>query len=689
MLYKSVQVQKSQLSGETVQIRSGQDVTLTASDVVAKGNVAVEAAGHITVNTLNEHQEAQAYSQTKKSGFSLAGIGISYGTEKLKTTQREAQSTPIGSTIASLDGQTTLTAGQNVQATSAQIVGKTGVAIQGQNVTLDGTYATYEAHNTVDYKKSGLTISLGGVVPQAVSAAASNIRQGNRRDDKRLTTLEYGEAARELQQGLTSVKAYSAYTPDALRMQADTLKTDGEQLIRDGENKQRSLSYFERKDGEKLVNDGTAAVEEANSMRAVADNPTKFKQEKDRKRDALIHLQIGIGSQSASQRQDIRQSVYQAGTVASEAGRIVITATGKAPDSGHITAVGEDIRGQAVSLIADNTVRLASATNTTHIDENNRNQGWSAGVSVGLTGFLGANVSANQGKAVALTDATTHTGTTVTGTDAVSVQSGRDVVLTGSTLTGNRVDVTAGGDLQIRSVQDTETYKEDRKQAGFSLAFDTKGISDFTPEAKKGITRSTYEAVTKQAGIYAGTDGVGVIVQGNTDLTGAVIASQATPDKNAVTTGTLTMQDITNKAEFSNRTMGVGYTFNRAYEEVKGKAENIQKAIAERDKRLGIHSGDSVSNYLTAEERQLLNTTYNKIGLVPDLSTGSKGQATSVTKSAITEGTLTVTKKPIDTKQINRNTANTLNVLGKIFDKVRLIQWALGCPLNLVVLSCG
>ncbi len=85
-----------------------------------------------------------------------------------------------------------------------------------------------------------------------------------------------------------------------------------------------------------------------------------------------------------------------------------------------------------------------------------------------------------------MTDATTHTGTTVTGTDAVLLQSGRDVVLTGSTLTGNRVDVTAGGDLQIRSVQDTETYKEDRKQAGFSLAFDTKGISDFTPEAKKG-----------------------------------------------------------------------------------------------------------------------------------------------------------------------------------------------------------
>lgn len=59
----------------------------------------------------------------------------------------------------------------------------------------------------------------------------------------------------------------------------------------------------------------------------------------------------------------------------------MITATGKAPDSGHITAVGEDIRGQAFSPIADNTVRLASATNMTRIAENSRNQGWSADVS--------------------------------------------------------------------------------------------------------------------------------------------------------------------------------------------------------------------------------------------------------------------------------------------------------------------
>lgn len=498
---KSEMVQKSQISGETISIQSGQDVTITASDVVAKGNMAVSATGHITATTMKEQQETQVYSQTKKSGFSLSGIGISYGTEKLKTTQREAQTTPVGSTIASLEGSTTLTAGQNVQATSAVIAGKTGVAIQGQNVTLDGAYATYEAHTTMDYKKSGLTISLGGVVPQALSTAAANIRQGNSREDKRLTVLEYGEAARELHQGLESVKAYSAYTPQALITQYTPqgvitsytgVKAGGEVLLYQGNLLQDSLPGWGSPSTELVHADEATHIIQGNIQMNVANEvdianaSNKVKKEKDTTRDALINLQIGISSQSASQQQDIRQTVYQAGTVASEAGRIVITATGKTPDSGHITAIGETIRGRAVALAADTTVHLDAATNTIQKAENSHNQGWSAGVSVGVTGLLGANVSANQGKAVTLTNATTHTGTTVTGTDAVAIQSGRDVVMTGSALTGKRVDVTAGGDLQITSAQDMESYKEDRKQAGFPLFLIRRDFLTLRRKLKKG-----------------------------------------------------------------------------------------------------------------------------------------------------------------------------------------------------------
>ncbi|WP_075572925.1 hypothetical protein [Colibacter massiliensis] len=44
----------------------------------------------------------------------------------------------------------------------------------------------------------------------------------------------------------------------------------------------------------------------------------------------------------------------------------------------------------------------------------------------------------------------------------------------------------------------------------------------------------------------------------------------------------------------------------------------------------------------------------------------------TATKSAIAPGTITTTKEDVDLTKINRDTANSLNRLGKIFDKKKL-----------------
>ena len=59
-----------------------------------------------------------------------------------------------------------------------------------------------------------------------------------------------------------------------------------------------------------------------------------------------------------------------------------------------------------------------------------------------------------------------------------------------------------------------------------------------------------HTSVTKQAGIYAGKEGYDIQVKNNTRLKGAVIDSQAEKEKNKLTTGTLTWENIDNKAEY-------------------------------------------------------------------------------------------------------------------------------------------
>ncbi|MEX5630931.1 hypothetical protein, partial [Pseudomonas marginalis] len=68
---------------------------------------------------------------------------------------------------------------------------------------------------------------------------------------------------------------------------------------------------------------------------------------------------------------------------------------------------------------------------------------------------------------------------------------------------------------------------------------------------------SDYQAVTDQSGFFAGKGGYTIDVAKNTTLQGAVIASEATADKNLLLTDRLLVSDIKNKSEIKSQSAGV------------------------------------------------------------------------------------------------------------------------------------
>ena len=67
------------------------------------------------------------------------------------------------------------------------------------------------------------------------------------------------------------------------------------------------------------------------------------------------------------------------------------------------------------------------------------------------------------------------------------------------------------------------------------------------------------------------------------------------------------------------------------------------------------------------------NKVYNTKGLAPNLSMPVKGDASSTTKAAIAPGTINIRENPTqDISALSRDTANSLNELGKIFDKAKI-----------------
>ncbi|WP_231038023.1 DUF637 domain-containing protein [Pectinatus frisingensis] len=179
-----------------------------------------------------------------------------------------------------------------------------------------------------------------------------------------------------------------------------------------------------------------------------------------------------------------------------------------------------------------------------------------------------------------------------------------------------------GRDLAIKSLQDTDDYNEHNSSSGIAIA--TGGTN---ASADKGKIDSDYQSTADQSGIYAGKDGFDITVGKNTDLKGAVIASTARPDKNKISTDTLTHSDIQNKADYSASSVGV--------------------------------------NVNTKPDAK-----YNEQGITPNIGVPASGKADSTTKSAIANGTIEVRSNPnSDLSNLSRNTDQAVNVLGKIFDK--------------------
>ena len=523
----STAVTGSTVSGKDITITSAQDVTGQSAQILGENAVSVTAGGKVELGADKAVTDGSSVYRHKKSGvLGGAGIGFSIGKEKHNIDEANHEEATMRNTIASTKGAVNIKANDTVHLTSADIVAKEGAVLDGSAVTLDGNVDHNHMTHDERYKKTGLTVSLGGAIANTLTNTTRTIKQAGGRDDKRLAALELNEARKQLQDGYEAVDAalHGEKIRDAVTGKVD--KVDGK-----------------AKRGAKNIDDA-------------------------------INLSVSIGSTSRKQGQVVDTNTYQGGSLVSD-GNVHIKAR-DAQKTG-IGLTGETVEAKKLVLDSASDINLEAGKNTVDVNNTYKSSGWSVGAGISLTGagLLDINASGHMARQNGDTHQESYVPTKIKAAQLAQLKAKRDTNIIGSTVSAKKVEVDTGRDLHIQSLQDVDNFKEHSKSAGFSVS-SKPNFKNPTGSINASVGRidSKWKSVTEQAGIYAGEGGYDVNVGNNTTLEGAVIKSDAPKAKNKLTTKSLEMKDIKNEAEYTYSNNGIGYNYygsKKKLEEMKTK----------------------------------------------------------------------------------------------------------------------
>ena len=544
----AVKAQKSIIEGNTVSLQGGKDISLTGSAAASTKETTLSAGRNISINAAEETDKEIHKKQVKKSGLIGSGLGFTIGSEKKKDSYDTEETMQRGSTVGSVKGNVTIHAGQTASVSASDIIAGKNTLITGRNVDIESKDNTYRGKEEHEYKKSGLTVSLGGTAVNAARDIAAPVKRAGEVGDGRLKALyalQAGMNARDIQKNQ---------------------KTD------------------------KAINKNNA-----------------------------VGINISLGSNGWK---DHAETI----TEETKGSRITAGKTAAVIAKEDMTVKGSTVNAQDIHLQAGNNIHILSSENKSTTIEDYKAKSGSIGASISKGGY-GIGASYGKGKGQIEETTITHTPSDITAKNTASLSSGNDTLIRGGTVRGNKVIANAGR-MSIESEQDKKNYKETSKTSGLSISYTPGSAVSVSGGKGKTNTDSAYESVTKQAGIYAGKEGYDIQVKNNTRLKGAVIDSKAEKEKNRITTGTLTWENIDNKAEYKTKASGI-----------------------------------------TASTHAISKLNPLGLGYVPTVPV--KGKAGSTTYAAIADSIITTTKEKTD-KEISHDTANALNTLSEIFDKKKI-----------------
>ncbi|WP_406604378.1 hemagglutinin repeat-containing protein [Bartonella gliris] len=503
------------------------DVTVVGSDFTANNDITFSAVCDVNIKdgcdsyTSNVQEKRSAFSIQVTKNHSDSSIDIGYTSSKDKENQ-EVSSSVQSHFTAGRDIQ--INSDHNVHLQAADIGADRDVKIYaGNDITLSESHNISNGKETYDKLVADITISANvGIVStiQGGGDVAQHFAHGN--EKHKISKID--------------LKGYDLYNQDKNFYSGIKGGTTKDTLLNTGNVSANITAGFKSDKKEKSFNTSMAVTDKIKAGRAVSIEANK----------GTLHdvgADVIAGAHSAYIPNNDEHNNEHNGEIILKAGR--------------------DINLKGAKNVQSSTEKFQSS---------------SLNISYGISGMdWGGSASFSQGKDS--NEEVQHKNSHIVGMSTVHITSGTNTALEGVVVSGKGVKADIGGDFTIASRSDSG--QTSNKQKSISVGFDAEKISDSASinlSFQQDKSSSHYNSVVEQSGIKAGEQGFDIIVTGKTTLTGCIIDSTASADKNTLTNKTITTSDIANNAEAKANSDGISIAVGGALQQGKyGIAKNLAK----------------------------------------------------------------------------------------------------------------
>ena len=203
----------STVSGDAVRVQAGNDLTVRGSNVVGTNDVTLAAARDVSITTSQNTSQSSSSTERKESGFlSGGGMSVSIGSRSQSADQQSSQVTHNGSMVGSLDGNLTISAGNDAHVTGSVIHAGKDLAMAGKTVTIDSAYDTTADAERQRFRQAGVTVGITNPVISAIQTGQQMAEAAKHVDgDPRLLALAAATT------GLAAKNAYDAVGGDPVK----------------------------------------------------------------------------------------------------------------------------------------------------------------------------------------------------------------------------------------------------------------------------------------------------------------------------------------------------------------------------------------------------------------------------------------------------------------------------------------